>query len=95
MVFEKFILEGWGAIFNGGFTSIQYYYRELLDVHEDMIMNYLITNFCNKEIFRNKDFDTVEKNYIKNCGFINEDMVVTLKKVCDYEDKNSNEEQGF
>ena len=95
MVFEKFILEGWGAIFNGGFTSIQHYYRELLNVHEDMIMNYLITNFSNKEIFRNKDFDTVENNYIKNCGFINEDMVATLKKVCEYEEKNKNEEQGF
>ncbi len=95
LVFEKFILEGWSAVFNGGFTAIQYYYRELLNVNEDLIMNYLITNFCDKEIFKNKDFDTIEKNFCKNSGFINEDMVDILKKICSYEEKYKNEEQGF
>ena len=80
---------------NGGFTAIQYYYRELLDVQEDLIMNYLITNFCDKEIFKNKDFDVIEKNYSKNHQFINEDMIVKLKKVCDYEEENNNEEPVF
>jgi hypothetical protein len=93
MVFEKFILEGWSAVLNGGFTAIQYYYRELLEVQEDSIMSYLITNFCDKEIFRNKDFDIIEKNYSKNHQFINEDMIVKLKKVCDYEEENNNEDE--
>ena len=92
MVFEKFIFDGWEAVFNGGFTAIQYYCRELLNIHEDMIMNYLITDFCNKEIFKNVDFENVEKQYIKNSGFINEKFIALLKKICAYEEKNKNEE---
>ena len=93
MVFEKFILEGWNAIFNGGFTAIQYYYRELLNVHEDSIMNYLITDFCDKEIFKNKDFDNIEYNYAKNAEFINEDLFALLQKICNYEEQNKNDEE--
>jgi hypothetical protein len=94
MIFEKFILEGWGAVFNGGFTAIQYYYRELLNVHEDSIMNYLITDFSNKEIFKNKDFNNVEKIYLINSGFINEELIFLLKKICNYEEKFKNEEES-
>ena len=93
MVFENFILEGWGAVFNGGFTAIHYYYRELLNVHEDSIMNYLITDFSNKEIFKNKDFINVETNYINNTEFINEELFILLKKICDYEESYKNEEE--
>jgi hypothetical protein len=93
MVFEKFILEGWNAIFNGGYTAIQYYYRELLDVHEDSIMNYLITDFCDKEIFKNNDFDNIEYNYAKNGEFINEDLFALLQKICIYEEQNKNDEE--
>ena len=92
MVFEKFIFDGWDAIFNGGITAIQYYSRELLNVHEDMIMNYLITEFCNKEIFKNKDFENVEKQYTNNSGFINKEFIDLLKKICSYEEQNKNEE---
>ena len=92
MVFEKFILDGWEAIFNGAFTSIQFYYRELLRIHEDNLMNYLITDFCNKGIFKNKDFDKIENNYRINSGFINEDLIILLKKICSYEEQFKNEE---
>ena len=93
MVFEKFILDGWEAVFNAGFTSIQYYYRELLRVHEDSIMNYLITNFCNKEIFKNKDFHIIENNYTINSGFINKELIVLLIKICSYEEQFKNGEE--
>ena len=92
MVFEKFILDGWDAVFNGGFTSIQYYCGELLNVHEDMIMNYLITDFSNKDIFKNKDFDKVEKKYYKNSGFITDELIILIKKIWDYEEQYRNEE---
>ena len=92
MVFEKFIFDGWEAVFNGGFTAIQYYYRELLNVHEDMIMNYLITDFSNKDIFKNKDFDIVEKIYYKNSGFITDELIILIKKICAYEEQYKNEE---
>ena len=92
LVFEKFIFDGWDAVFNAGFTCLKHYSKEILKTREENILNYLTTEFINKDIFKNIDYDNAEKNYINNSGFINSDLISMINKICKYEQKNYEEE---
>ena len=92
LVFEKFILDGWDAVFNAGYTSLTYYKKEIIKTREETILNYLTTEFINKDIFKNADYDNVEKEYIKNSSFINRDLISMLNAICLYEKQNCEEE---
>ena len=92
LVFEKFILDGWDAVFNAGFTALKYCCRELVKIKEDIIYNYLTNDFGNKGVFKNSNFDLSKSDYINNCGFINDKLIELLNKICNYEKEFKNDE---
>ena len=92
LVFEKFIFDGWDAVFNAGFTALKYLNREILKTKEEMIYNYLTNDFPTKDVFNNSNFDIVEKNFIKNSEFINCNLISIMKKICAFENLNKKEE---
>ena len=92
LVFEKFILDGWDAVFNAGFTALKYYCKELIKTKEEMIFNYLTTDFVNKDIFKNSYFDIAKKDFIKNSEFISNELILMLDKICKYESQYKQED---
>ena len=91
-VFERFLLDGWCSIFNAGYSVIDYYYWEILEIEQEMVMNYFITDFSNKNVFKNEYYDGIIKFYEKNKYNINEELIDYLLKICDYEEKYKNRE---
>ena len=85
LVFEKFILDGWDAVFNAGFTALKVCSREIIKIKEDIIYNYLTNEFSSQDIFKNSNFDSSESDFINNSEFINDKLILLLNKVCNYE----------
>ena len=85
LVFEKFILDGWDAVFNAGFTALKVCSREIIKIKEDIIYNYLTNEFSSQDIFKNSNFDSSESDFINNSGFINDKLILLLNKICNYE----------
>ena len=92
LVFEKFILDGWNAVFTAGFTSLKLLTRELLKTNEFNIYNYITTEFPKKDIFKNVNFLEVEKDFIKNSDFIDNNFIAIVNKICNYEKQYNSEE---
>ena len=57
-----------------------------------MVMNYFITDFSNKNVFKNEYYDGIIKFYEKNKYNINEELIDYLLKICEYEEKYKNRE---
>ena len=90
MIFEDFILNGWSAIFNAGYTIIKYHKNEIIKLKEENLMDYLINNF-GKDEAKNENFENIQKEYIKNSYQINEELIEKLLKIVKYEEyKNRN-----
>ena len=92
LVFEKFILDGWDAVFNAGFTALKFCCKEIVKIKEDIIYNYLTNDFSTKDIFKNSNFDSSEIEFINNSEFINDRLILLLNKVCNYEKEFKDEE---
>ena len=41
-VIEKFIIEGWSAVFNCGFTILDYCYDKIMTIEKDKLINYIM-----------------------------------------------------
>ena len=91
LVFEKFILDGWEAVFIAGFTALKYCYRELLKINETAIYNYLTNDFADQVIFKNSIFDKAESDFINNSEFINNILISLVNNICRYEKRNKDE----
>ena len=85
MIFEDFILNGWSAIFNAGYTIIKYHKNEIIKLKEENLMDYLINNF-GKDEAKNENFENIQKEYIKNSYQINEELIEKLLKIVKYEE---------
>ena len=92
LVFEKFILDGWSAVFIAGFTSLKLLSKEFLNTNEFNIYNYMTTDFNNKDIFKNSNFSKVENDYIINSEFIDNYLISLVNKICNFEKKFNVEE---
>ena len=85
-------MDGWNAVFIAGFTSLKLLTRELLKTNEFNIYNYITTEFPNKDIFKNVNYLEVEKNFIKNSDFIDNNFIAIVNKICNYEKQYNSEE---
>ena len=90
LVMESFFLNGWSAIFNAGYTVIQYHRNEILGLKLDKLLHYMVNNFA-KEDAKNENYENIKKLYIKNSFKINEELISKLLKIKKYEEnKNLN-----
>ena len=92
LVFEKFILDGWNSVFIAGFTSLKLLSKEFLKTNEFNIYNYITTDFSKKDIFKNAIFSAVENEFVKNSEFIDNNLILLVNKICNYEKKYNSEE---
>ena len=87
-IFERFILEGWSAIFNCGFTLLEYCYEKIMILEKDKLLTYLMNILDNEKILENDNFDALKKLYLKNSILINEYFVEKLIEITKFEERN-------
>jgi hypothetical protein len=63
LVIENFLLNGWSAIFNAGYTIIKYHRNDIINLKTDKLMNFMVNNFGQKEILIEENFEYVKKKY--------------------------------
>ena len=89
MVMENFILDGWSAIFNSGYTLTRYYFDKIMNIEGDILITFMIKDLCNEDIVKNENFDKIEEHYNKNSEMINELLISKLVKITRYENTHS------
>ena len=96
MVIENFIVDGWSAVFNTGFTLMNYYFDKIMKIEREDLINFMIKDFTHQDIVHNKNFGKIKGIYEKNSELINEYLINKLVKITTYENshkyiKNKNE----
>ena len=89
MVMENYIIDGWSAIFNSGFTLTRYYFDKIMKIEEEKLINYMIKDICEEDIVQNENFEKIQKYYEKNSEKINEFLISKLIKITRYENINT------
>ena len=87
-VIERFILEGWSAIFNCGLTLLEYCYEKIMVLEKDKLLTYLMSILDNEKILENENFDVVKELYLKNSILINEYFFEKLNDITTFEENN-------
>ena len=88
-VLEDFILDGWSAIFNCGYSLTRYYFDIIMKIEGDKIINFMIKDLCEQDIFENKNYNKIVECYDKNAEIINELLINKLVKITRYENSHS------
>jgi len=96
MVIESFIVDGWSAVFNTGFTLTNYYFDKIMKIEREDLINFMIKDFIQQDIVQNENFSKIKGIYEKNSELINEYLINKLVKITTYENshkylKNKNE----
>lgn len=94
-VIERFILEGWSAIFNCGFTLLEYCYEKIMTLEKDKLITYVMNILNNEAILKNENFETVKELYLKNSILINEFFIDKLIDITKFEGKNKYLNEGL
>ena len=87
LVLESFFLNGWSAIFNAGYTIIKYLRNDIIKLKAEVLMDFMVNSFGKKEILKEENFEIIKKQYIKNSYQINEELILKLLKITEYEKK--------
>ncbi len=87
-VFERFILEGWSAVFNCGFTILEYCYEKIMALERDKLITYIMNILDSEEILKDDNYEKVKELYLKNNNLINEFFIEKLIEITQYEEKN-------
>ena len=87
-VIEKFILEGWSAIFNCGFTLIEYCYNKIMALEKENLMTYVMNILNKEEILKNENYEKAKALYLKNSILINEFFIEKLIEISKFEENN-------
>ena len=85
LVVESFLLNGWSAIFNAGYTIIKYHRNDIINFKADKLMNFMVNTFGQKEILIEENFEYIKKKYIKNSYKINEELISKLLEIAKYQ----------
>ena len=87
-VIEKFIIEGWSAIFNCGFTLLEYCYDKIMLLEQEKLLYFIMNIFETEEILKNENFEKARVLYLKNSKFLNEFYIDKLIDITKFEEKN-------
>ena len=88
-IIEKFIIEGWSAIFNCSFTLLEYCYDKIMTLEKDELFSYVSNIFENEEILKNENFEKAKALYLKNAKLLNEFFIERLIEITKFEQKNN------
>ena len=88
MVIENFIVDGWSAVFNTGFTLMNYYFDKIMKIERDDLINFMIKDFTHQDIVLNENFGKIKGIYEKNSELINEYLINKLVKIATYENSH-------
>ena len=70
-IFNKFIIEGWRAIFNCGFMLLELCHDKIMGLGKDKLMNYIMNILDEEKLFDNQNYEKCKNIYIKNEKVIN------------------------
>lgn len=88
LVIENFLLNGWSAIMNAGYTLMKYLKNDMLQMKGDILMTFLVNKFGQDKIINKENFDNLKNQYIKNSYIINDSLISKLMKLEEYESKD-------
>ena len=88
MVLENYFLDGFSAIFASGYTVIRYHLKEIMELGNDSLITFMISDMCNQDIFKNENFNKIKKYYEINSKNINELLIKKLVEILSYEKEN-------
>ena len=86
-IIEKFILEGWSALFNCGFTLLEFTYDKIMILEKDNLTSFVIN--ISSVITKDENFEKTQNIFNKNSYFIDEFFVEKLIEITKME-KNNN-----
>ena len=95
LVIENFLLNGWSAIMNAGYTIMKYLKNDMLQMKGDILMTYLVNKFGQDKIINKENFDSLKSQYIKNSYIINDSLIAKLIKLEEYERKKEKNLQNL
>ena len=87
-VIEKFIIEGWSAIFNCGFTLLEYGYDKIMSLEREQLIIYVMNIIEKEDILKNENFEKVKSLYLKNSKLLNEFFIDKLIEITKFEENN-------
>ena len=87
-IIEKFIIEGWSAIFNCGFTLIEYCYDKIMSLEKENLMTYVMNILNKEEILKDENYEIAKELYLKNSILINEFFIEKLIEITKFEENN-------
>ena len=86
-IIEKFILEGWSALFNCGFTLLEFTYDKIMLLEKENLISFVIN--ISSVITKDENFEQTKNIFNKNSYFIDEFFVEKLIEITKME-KNNN-----
>jgi len=95
LVIENFLLNGWSAIMNAGYTIMKYLKNDMLQMKGDILMTYLVNKIGQDKIINKENFDTLKNQYIKNSYIINDSLIAKLIKLEEFEKKDEKNLQNL
>ena len=89
MILENFILDGWPAVINSGYSLINYYFDEIMEMNDFGKIITFMLELTKKDIVKNENFFKIKNIYKKNSENIDEVLINKLKEIVEYEEKNN------
>jgi hypothetical protein len=89
-LFNRFIFEGWSAIFNFGLMIMQFSYDKIIKYEKDKLITFMINIVTEEKIFDEKNFEACKSIYLKNTKYIEENFVDVLIDIKKFEYNNIN-----
>ena len=95
LVIENFLLNGWSAIMNAGYTIMKYLKNDMLQMKGDILMTYLVNKIGQDKIINKENYDSLKNQYIKNSYIINDSLIAKLIKLEEFEKKDEKNLQNL
>ena len=77
-ILNRFIFEGWAAIFNFGMMLMELSYEKIMTYKSDKLFSYVMNIIKEENIFDNKNFEKCQNTYLKNTKIINKNFIDKL-----------------
>ena len=83
-IIENFILEGWKAILNTGFTIINYYKKEIFNVKKENLDEFFNKDLIKMKFFTDECLNVFIEQYFINKNKISKDLINNLNELFKY-----------
>ena len=88
-IFNKYIFEGWQAIFNFGFMLMEICHDKIMELNKDKLLSYVMNIFDKENIFDNENYEKCKNIYLKNEKIISNDFINKLISNANFEYYNN------